>query len=146
MNLLQIGKGVCQGNVLSPCLFNLQGVTSLKNARLGEAQAGIKFRWRNASNLRHSDEITLKAESEEELKSLWIRVKDETEKASLKFNIQKTNIMATSPTTSWQIEGEKMETVKDFIFLRSKITADSNYSHKIKMHLLLGKESYDKIR
>ena len=139
MNLFQIGIGVCQGHVLSPCLFNLHEEYIIQNARLDEAQAGIKFAQRNISNLRHADEIILKAESEEELKSLWIRVKEETKKASLKSNIQKTNIMATNPTTSWQIEEEKMETVKHFIFLVSKITADSNYSHKIKRHLLLGR-------
>ena len=104
----------------------------MRNARLDESQAGIKISGRNVSNLRYVDDITLKAESEEELKSLLMRVKEESEKAVLKLNIQKTKIMASGPFTSWQIEGGKLETVTDFIFLRSKVTVDSDLSHKIK--------------
>ena len=110
----------------------------MRNARLDESQAGIKIAGRNVSNLRYVDDITLKAESKEELKSLLMRVKEESEKAVLKLNIQKTKIMASVSFTSWQIEGGKLETVTDFIFLGSKITADSDCSHKIKRLLLLG--------
>ena len=105
-----------------------------------EAQAGIKIAGRNINNLRYTDDTTLMAESEEELKSLLMK-KEESEKAGLKFNIQKTKIMASSPITSWQIDGETMETVRDFIFLGSKITADGDCSHEIKRHLLLGREA-----
>ena len=108
----------------------------MQNAGLAEAQAGIKIAGRNISNLRYAD-TTLMAESEEELKSLLMKVKEETEKASLKLNIQKTKIMASSPITSWQINEETTETVTDFIFLGSKITVDGNYSHKIKRHFSL---------
>ena len=104
------------------------------NAGLEEAQAGIKIAWRNINNLRYADDTTLMAESEEELKSLLMKVKEESEKVGLKFNIQKIKIMASSPTTSWQIDGE---TVADFIFFSSKITADGDCSHEIKRHLLL---------
>ena len=110
----------------------------------GWVQVGIKIAGRNANNLRHADDTTLVAESEEELKSLLIRVKEESEKAGLKLNIQKTKIMAPSPIISWQIDGEKMETQEDFIFLGSKITEDSDCSHEIKRHMVLGKKSYDK--
>ena len=103
----------------------------MHNARLDEAQAGIKIAWRNINNLRYADDTTLMAESEEELKSLLIKVKEESEKVCLKFNIQNTKIMATGFITSWQ-KGETMETVTDFIFLGSKITADGNCSHEIK--------------
>ena len=103
-----------------------------------EAQAGIKIAGRNINNLRYTDDTTLMAESEEELKSLLMKLKKDSEKAGLKFNIQKTKIMASSPITSWQIDGETMETVRDFIFLGSKITADGDCSHEIKRHLLLG--------
>ena len=108
---------------------------------LDEAQAGIKIAGRNTSNLRNTDDITLTAESKEELKSLLMKVKEESEKVGLKLNIQKTKIMASGPITSWQIDGETVETVTDFIFLGSKITADGDCSHGIKRRLLLGRKS-----
>ena len=111
------------------------------NAELEEAQAGIKIARRNINNLRYADDTTLRAESEEELKSLLMKVKEQSEKVGLKLNIQKTKIMAPSPFTSWQINGETMETVTDFIFLGSKITADGKYSHEIKRCLLLGRKA-----
>ena len=111
------------------------------NARLDEAQAGIKIARRNINNLRYADDTTLVAESEEELKSLLMKVKEESEKVGLKLNIQKTKIMASGPITSWQIDGETMETVRDFILGSSKITADGDCSHKIKRHLLLGRKA-----
>ena len=107
---------------------------------LDEAQAEIKFAWRNINNFRHADDTSLMAESEEEPKNLLMKVKEESKKAGLKLNIQKTKIMACGPITSWQIEGEKVETVADFIFLSSKITVDGDCSRKIKRHLLLGKK------
>ena len=110
----------------------------MQNAGLDEAQAGIKISRRNISNIRHADDMTLMTESEEELKSLLMKVKEESEKAGLKLNIQKTKIMACSLITSWQIDGETMETVTDFIFLGSRITADGDCSHEIKRLLLLG--------
>ena len=110
----QIGKGVQQGCILSPCLFNLYAEPIIWNARLDEAQAGIKIAGRNINNLRYADDTNLMAESEEELKSL-LKVKEESEKAGLKFNIKKTPIMASGPITSWQIDGETVETVSDFI-------------------------------
>ena len=113
----------------------------MQNARLDEAQAGIKIAGRNINNLRYTEDTTLMAESEEELKSLLMKVKEESEKAGLKLNIQKTKIMASSPITSWQIDGETMKTVADFIFLGSKITADGDCSHKIKRSLLLGRKT-----
>ena len=113
----------------------------MKNAGLDESQAGIKTARRNISNLRHADDTSLMAESEEELKSVLIRVKEESEKASLKQNIWKTKIMASGPITSWHREGEKMEAVTDFIFLGSKITVDSDCSHEIKRCLLLGRKA-----
>ena len=112
----------------------------MRNAGLEEAQAGIKIVGRNVNNLRYADNTTLMAESEEELKSLLMKVKEESEKFGLKLNIQKTKFMATSPITSWQIDGETMETVRDFIFLGSKITADDDCSHEIKRYLLLGRK------
>ena len=112
----------------------------MQNARLDKSQARIKIARRNMNNLRYADDITLMAESEEDLKSLLMRVKEESEKAGLKLNIQKTKIMASSPNTSWQVEGEKVEAVTDFIFLGSKITADGDCSHEIKRHLLLGRK------
>ena len=112
----------------------------MRNAGLEEAQAGIKIAWRNINNLRYADDTTLMAESEEELKSLLMKVKDESEKAVLKLSIQKTKIMASGPITSWQIDGETVETVVDFIFLGSKITADGDCSHEIKRPLLLGRK------
>ena len=111
----QIGKGVCQGCVLSPCLFNLYAKYIMRNAGLEETQAGIKIAGRNISDLRYADDSTLMAESEEELKSLLMKVK-ESKKVGLKLNIQKTKIMAYSPITSWEIDGETVETVSDFIF------------------------------
>ena len=137
----QIGKGLCQGCIWSPCLFNFYAEYIMRNARLGEAQAGIKIAGRNINNLRYADDITLMAESEEELKSLLIKLKKEIEKAGLKLSIQKTKIMASSPITSWQIDGETMETVRGFIFLGSKITVDSDCSHEIKKCLLLGRKA-----
>ena len=118
----------------------------MRNPRLDEAQAGIKIAGRNINNLRYADDITLMAESKEELKSLLINMKEESEKPGLKLNIQKTKIMASGPITSWQIDGETMETVTDFIFLGSQITADGDYSHEIKRrlfkgHLLLGRKA-----
>ena len=110
------------------------------NARLDEAQAGIKIARRNINNLRYAEYITLMEESEEELKSLLLKVKEENEKVGLKLNIQKTKIMASIPITSWQIDGETIETVTDFIFLDSKITADGDCSHEIKRHLLFGRK------
>ena len=111
----QIGKGVGQGCILSPCLFNLYAEYIMRNAGPDEAQAGIKVARRNINNLRHADDTTLMAESKEELKSLLIKVKEESEKVGLKHNIQKTKIMASGPITSWQIDGERVETVTDFI-------------------------------
>ena len=111
----QIGKGVCQGCILSPCLFNLYAEYILRNAVLEEAQAGIKIARGNINNLRYADDTALMAESKEELKSLLMKVKEESEKVGLKLNIQKTKIMASGPITSWQIDGETMEIVADFI-------------------------------
>ena len=136
----QIGKGVCQGCILSPCLFNLYAEYIMCNVRLDEAQTGIKIAGRNINNLRYADDTTLMAESEEELKSLLMKVKVESEKVGLKLNIQKTKIMASGPTTSWEIDRETVETVSDFIFLGSKITADGDCSHEIKRRLLLGRK------
>ena len=116
----QIGKGVCQGCIMSPCLFNLYAENIMRNTGLEETQAGIKIAGRNINNLRYADDTTLIAESEE-LKSLLMKVKEESEKVGLKLNIQKTKIMASGPITSWQIDGEAVETVADFIFLGSKI-------------------------
>ena len=112
----------------------------MRNAVLNEAQAGIKIAGRNISNLRYGDDITLMAESEEELKNLLVKVKEESEKVGLKLNIQKTKIMASSPITSWQIDGKTVETVADFIFLSSKITVDGDCSHETKRCLLLGRK------
>ena len=133
----QIRKGVSQGCKLSPCLLNLYAEYIMQNARLDDAQAGIKTPGRNISNLRYADDIILMAESEEELKSLFMKVKEESEKAGLKLNIQKTKIVASRPITSWKIDGKTMETVTDFIFWASKITADGDCSHEIKRCLLL---------
>ena len=118
----------------------------MRNAGLEEAQAGIKIAGRNISNLRYTDDTTLMAESEEELKNLLVNVKKKSGNAGLKLNIQKTKIMASGPIPSWQIYGETMETVTDFIFLGSKITADGDCSHEIKRRLLLGRKSYDQPR
>ena len=136
----QIGKGVIQGCILSPCLFNLYAEYIMRNARLEEAQPEIKIARRNINNLRYADDTTFMAASEEELKSLLMKVKEESEKVGLKLNSQKTKIMASGPITSWEIAGETVETVSDFIFWGSKITADGDYSHEIKRHLLLGRK------
>ena len=122
-------------------LFNLCAEYNMQNAGLDEAQAGIKIAGRKINNLRYADDTTLMAESEEELKSLLMKVKEESEKVDLKLNIQKTKIMASGPITSWQRDGETMETVRDFIFLGSKITADGDFSHEIRRHLLLGRKA-----
>ena len=113
----------------------------MRNPGLEEAQAGIKITRKNINNLRYADDTTLMAESEEELKSLLMKVKEESDKVGLKLNIQKTKIMASGPITSWEIDGETMETVRDFIFLDSKVTADGDCSHEIKRCLLLGRKS-----
>ena len=136
----QIGKGVRPGCILSPCLFNLYAEYIMRNAELDEAQAGIKTARRNINHFRSADDTTLMAESEEELKSLLMKVKEESEKVGLKLNIQKTKIMASGPITLWQIGGERVETVLDFIFLGSKITADGDCSHKIKNAYSLGEK------
>ena len=132
-----IGKGVRHCCLLSPCLFNVYADYIMRNTELEEAQAGIKITGRNINNLRFADDTTLMAESEEELKSLLMKVKKESEKVCLKLNIQKTKIMASGPITSWEIDGETVETVSVFIFFGSKITADSDCSHEIKRRLLL---------
>ena len=134
----QIGQGVRQGCILSPCLFNLYAEYIMRNAGLEEAQAGIKTAGRNINNFRFADDTILTAESKEELKSLLMKVKEKSEKVGLKLNIQKMKIMASGPITSWEIDGETVETVSDFIFWGPKITADGNCSHEIKRHLLLG--------
>ena len=134
----QIGKGVCQGCILSPCLFNIYAEYIMRNAGL-EAQAEIRIAGRNINNLRYADDTTLMAESEEELKSLLMKMKEESEKVGLKLNIQKTKIMASGPITSWQIDGETVETVADLLG-GSKITADGDRNHEIKRRLLLGRK------
>ena len=136
----QIGEGVRQGSILSPCLFNLYAEYIIRNAWLDEAQAGIKIVGRSINNLGYADDTTLMAESEEELKSLLMKVKEESEKVGLKLNIQKTKIMVSGPITSWQIDGETMETVTGFILGGSKITAASDCNHEIKRRLLLGRK------
>ena len=128
----QTRKGVHKGYILSPCLFNLYAEYIMRSSGLDDAQAGIKVSGRNINNLRYADDTTLMAESEEELKSLLMKVKEESEKVGLKLNIQKTKIMASGPITSWQIDGETVETVTDFILGGSKITADGDHSHEIK--------------
>ena len=130
---------------MSPCLFNLYAEYIIRNAGLEEAQAGIKIVRRNINNLRYADDTTLRAENEEELKTLLMKVKEESEKVCLKLNIQKMKIMASCPITSWQIDGETVETVSDFIFGGSKITADGDCSHEIKRCLLLGRKVMTKI-
>ena len=119
----QIGKGVCQGCILSPCIFNFYAEYIMRNAGLEETQAGLKIAGRNINNLRYADDTTLMAESEEELKGLLMKVKEVSEKVGLKLNIQKTKIMASGPTTSWEIDGETVVTVSDFIFLGSMVIA-----------------------
>ena len=139
MDWFPIGKGVRQGCILSPCLFNFYAEYIMRNSGPEEAQARIKIARRNINNLRYADDTTLMAESEE-LKSLLIKVKEESEKVGLKLNIQKTKIMAAGPITSLQIDGETVETVADFIFLGSSVTADGDCSHEIKRRLLLGRK------
>ena len=134
----QIGKGVCQGCILSFCLFNFYTEYIMRNAGLDEAQAGIMIARRNINNLRYTDDTTLMAESEKELKSFLMKVKEESEKVALKHNIQKTKILASGAITSWQVDGETVETVAIFWF--SRITADGDCSHEIKRHLLLGRK------
>ena len=140
MDCFQIGKGVHQGCILSPCLFNLHAEYIMQNARLDEAQAGVKIDGRNINNLRYADDTTLMAESEEKLESLLMKVKEESEKVGLKLNIQATKIMESGPITSRQIDGETVETVADFILLGSKITADGDCNHEIKRCLLHGRK------
>ena len=135
----QIEKGVRQGCILSPFLFNLFAEYIMRNAGLEEAQAGIKIAGRNTNNFIYADDRTLMAESKE-LKSFLMKVKEESEKVSLNLNIQKTKIMASGPITSWQIDGQAVETVSDFIFWGSKITADGNCSLEIKRRLFLGRK------
>ena len=132
-----IGKGVCQGCILSLCLFNLYAEYIMRNAGLEEPQAGLQIAGRNINHLRYADDTTLMAESEEELNSLLMKVKMESEKVGLKLNIQKMKIMASGPITLWEIDGETVKTVADFIFLGCKITADGDCSHEIKRRLLL---------
>ena len=139
MDWFQIGKGVREGHILSSCLYNLYAEHIMGNAWLHEVQAGIKIAGRN--NLSCANDTTLTAGSEEELKNLLMKVKEESEKVGLKLNIQKTKIMASGPITSWQIDGETVETVSDFISGGSKITADGDCSHEIKRCLLLGRKS-----
>ena len=133
----QIRKGVPQGCILPPCLFTLYAEYIMKNAQVDEAQAGIKIARRNINNHRYADDTILMAERKEELK---MKVKEASEKAGLKLNIQKTKIMASGPITSWQMDGEAVETVTDFILGGSKITADGDCSHEIKRQLLLGRK------
>ena len=135
----EIGKGVCQGCILSPCLFNLYAEYIVRNAGLDEAQTGIKISRRNINNLRYGDDTTLIAKSNEELKTLLMKVKEESGKVNLKLNIQKTKIMAFGPVTSWEINGETMEA--DFIFLDSKITAHGDCSSEFKRRLLIGRKA-----
>ena len=135
----QIGKGVRQGCILSPCLFNFYAEYIVRNAGLEEAQARIKVAGRNINNLRYADDTTLMAESEEELKIILMKVKEENEKVGLKLSIHKTKIVAAGPITSWEINGETVETVSDFILGGSKITADGDCSHEMKRRLLLGR-------
>ena len=140
MDWFQFGKGVCQSCIQSPCLSNLYVEYILQNAGLDEAQA-IKIVRRNINKLRYADNTTPMAESEEKLRKLLMKVKEENEKAGLKLNIHKMKIMASSPITSWQIDGGKIEIVTEFIFLGSKVTADGDCSHEIKRHLVLGRKT-----
>ena len=139
-NWFKIVKGVHQGCILSSCLFNLHAEYITRNARLAEAQVELKIAGMNINNLRYADDTTLMAESEKELKSLLMKVKEESEKVGLKLNIQKMKIMASGTITLWKIDGETVETVVDLIFLGSKITADGDCSHEIKRRLLLGRK------
>ena len=137
---LQIGKRLCQGCILSSCLFNFYVEYIMRNAGLEEAEAGIKIAKRNINDLRYADDTTLMAESEEELKSLLMKVKEENEKVDLKLIIQKTKIMPSGPITWWQIDGETVGTAADFILGGSKITADGDCCHEIKRRLLIGRK------
>ena len=141
MDWFQIGKGIHQGCILSPCFFNLYAEYIMRNAGLGEAQVGFKITRRNINNLRYADDTTIMTESEEELKSLMIKVKEQSENADLKLNIQKTEMMASSPITSRQIDVETIEIVTDFIFLGSKITVKGDCSHEKKRCLILGRKA-----
>ena len=129
-----------QGCMLSPCLFNFYAEYIMRNPGLEETQAGIQIAGRNINNLRYADDTTLMAESKEELKSLLMKMKEESENVALKLNIRKIKIMVSGPITSWQIDGETVETVADFIFLGSEVTADGDCSHEIKGRLLLGRK------
>ena len=137
----QIQKGICQGCILSSCLFTLYAEYIIQNARLDEAQAGIKIARRSINNLKYADDTTLMAESEEKLKSLLMKVKEESENIGLKLNFRKTEIMASGPITSWKTDGEIIETVRDFTFWCFKITTDADCSHEIKRCLLLGRKA-----
>ena len=137
----KLGKEYFQAVYCQPCLFNLYAEYIMRNAELDEAQAGIRILGRNINNLIYADDTTFMAESEEELKSLLMKVKEESEKVGLELNIQKTKIMVSGPITSWQIGGETMETVTDVSFLGSKITADGKCSHEIKRCLLFGRKT-----
>ena len=139
MDWIKIGKELCQGCLFSPYVFNLHVEYIMRNARLDETQARIARR--NFNNLRYVDDTIFMVENEEELKSLLMKVKEESEKVFLKLNIQKTKIKASGSITSWQIDGEAMETVTEFLFLGSKITADGDCSHEIKRCLLLGRKA-----
>ena len=142
MNWFKIGKGVSKGSILSPRLFNLYAEYIIQNAGLDEAQAGTKIAKRNINNLRYEDDTSLRAESKDELKIFLMKVKEESEKVGLKLYIQKTKIIAFDPITSWEIDGRKMDTVPDFIFLSSKITKDWHCTHEIKRRLLVGRKLY----
>ena len=137
----KIGKGICQGCILSPCSFNFYAEYITWNAKLDEAQAGIKIAGRNINNLRYEDDTTPMAEIKEELKSLLMKVKEESEKVTLKLNIQKTKFMASCLITSWQIEGEKVKTMTDYILLGSIIPADGDSSYEIKRHSFLRRKA-----
>jgi len=137
----QIGEGVHQGCILSPCLFNLHAEYIMQNARMDETQAGIKIAWRSINTLKYADDTTLMAESKEEVKNLLMKVKEESEEAGLELNIQKMKTMASGPIISWQIDGETMERVTEFIFLGSNISVDGDCSHEIKRCLLLRRKT-----
>ena len=141
MDWFQIGKGVCQGCILSPCLFKFYAEYIMQNPGLDEAQAGVKIARRNINILRYANDTTLKAEIKQDLKNLLIKVKEESEKNWLKLNIQNTKIITPGAITLWQLDGEKMETVRGFIFFDSKITADGDCSHGIKRRLLLERKA-----
>ena len=140
MDWFQIGKGVHQACILPPCSFKLYAEYIMQNAGLNEAQAEIKIARRNSNNLRYAEDTTRMAESKEELKNLLMKVKEENDKANLKLNIQNTKIMASSPITSWHTDSVTIESVKDFIFFSSKITAYGDCSHEIERRLLFGEK------